>query len=151
MALPEAETTPPGDMETEVAPEVLQLSVELAPEEMLVGLAVKLAMTGSEGAAATVTVTCLVTEPAALVAVSVNVVVVPGDTVALPEEGTAPPPGTILTDEAPLTFQLKVEVPPAPMLVGLALKLLTTGSEAALTVMVAESLTVPAELVAVRV
>ena len=72
VALPEAETAPPGDMETDAAPEVLQLNVELAPEEMLVGLAVKLAMTGSEGGAAeTVTVTCLVTEPAALVAVSV--------------------------------------------------------------------------------
>ena len=71
VALPEAPIPPPGDMDADVAPDMLQLKVEIPPALMLVGLAVKLLITGSEGAAATVTVTCLVAEPAELVAVSV--------------------------------------------------------------------------------
>jgi hypothetical protein len=58
-----------------VAPETFQPSVVLSPELMLVGLAVKERITGKEagggGAAATVTVTDMVTLPAALVAVRV--------------------------------------------------------------------------------
>jgi hypothetical protein len=73
--LPEAATAPiPGAMETDVAPLVFQLSVELPPELMLDGLAVKLFITGGAGGggeAEIVTVTCLVTVPPALVAVSV--------------------------------------------------------------------------------
>ena len=42
MALPETETAPPGNMEADVAPEVLQLSVELPTSLMLAGLAAKL-------------------------------------------------------------------------------------------------------------
>ena len=60
----------PGIIDTVVAPVVLQLSVELPPGLTLVGLAVKLFITGAE-AEPTVTVTCLVTLPAELVAVSV--------------------------------------------------------------------------------
>ncbi len=78
VALPEGgREPPPGDMETDVAPVTLQLRMELPPGPMLEGLAVKV-ITGNEagggeggGAAATVTVTCRVAVPAALVAVSV--------------------------------------------------------------------------------
>ena len=69
-------------METAVAPETFQLSVELPPAVMLAGLAVKELITGREGgggaaggegggAAATVTLAVLVTLPAALLAVRV--------------------------------------------------------------------------------
>jgi hypothetical protein len=62
-------------MVTDVTPVTLQLSVELPPALMLGGLAIKEMITGKEGvgggAAATVTVTDLVTVPAALVAVRV--------------------------------------------------------------------------------
>jgi hypothetical protein len=74
VALPEAgREPPPGDMEIDVAPETLQPRVEFPPELMLAGLAVKKLITGNEagGAEATVTVTCRVTGPAALAAVSV--------------------------------------------------------------------------------
>ncbi len=64
----------PLSMYIAVAPETFQPSVVLSPELMLVGLAVKELITGSEGgggAAATVTVTDMVMLPAALVAVRV--------------------------------------------------------------------------------
>jgi hypothetical protein len=54
-----------------VAPLVIQLRVLLEPDVMLVGLAVKELMVGLLGCALTVTVAVDVTEPAALVAVSV--------------------------------------------------------------------------------
>lgn len=61
----------PGAMVTDETPETFQLNMELPPLLMLVGLAVN-ETTGKEGgAAATVTVTCLVTVPAALVALRV--------------------------------------------------------------------------------
>ena len=76
----------------------------------------------------------------------------------VPEAVTAPP-GFMATDVAPETFQLNVELPPALMLVGLAVKELITGAEgdggggggAAVTVTVTDRLTLPAALVAVRV
>ena len=71
----------------------------------------------------------------------------------VPEAVTAPP-GFMATDVASETFQLNVELPPALMLVGLAVKELITGADgggAAATVMVADLLTLPAALVAVRV
>jgi hypothetical protein len=61
-------------MLAEVAPVMLQLKVELPPALMLAGVAVKELMTGGEaggGAPVTVTVTGLVTVPAALLAVMV--------------------------------------------------------------------------------
>jgi hypothetical protein len=61
-------TVPIPLMESEVAPETVQDSVELAPRAILVGFAVKLEMVGI---GATVTVVCAVTEPALLVAVRV--------------------------------------------------------------------------------
>ncbi len=73
----------------EEAPETLQLNVELPPALTLVGLAVKELMTGFEGAGGggaetTVTVTDLVTVPAALVAVMVYIVLEKGRALALP-------------------------------------------------------------------
>ena len=56
-------------------------------------------------------------------------VVEAGLAVALPEAGTAPPPGDMETDVAPVTFQLMVEFPPALMLEGLAVKERITGNE----------------------
>lgn len=50
-----------------------------------------------------------------------------GLAVAVPEGGREPPPGAMVTDETPVTFQLSVEFPPALMLVGLAVKVLITG------------------------
>jgi hypothetical protein len=61
----------PGVMARLVAPLVIQLRVLLEPDVMLVGLAVKELMVGLLGCAFTVTVVVDVTEPAALVAVSV--------------------------------------------------------------------------------
>jgi len=61
----------PGVMARLVAPLVIQLRVLLEPDVMLVGLAVKELMVGLLGCALTVTVAVDVTEPAALVAVSV--------------------------------------------------------------------------------
>ena len=62
----------PGVMAIVVAPVVVQLSVLLAPEVMLVGMAVNELMVGFDPvAAATVTLAVAVTEPEALVAVSV--------------------------------------------------------------------------------
>ena len=45
-ALPDADTAPPGVTATDVAPVVLQPSVEEEPAVTLAGLAVKLLMTG---------------------------------------------------------------------------------------------------------
>jgi hypothetical protein len=65
--------------------------------------------------------------PAALLAVSVKVVVAPGKTMLLPEEPTAPTPLSIVTDVAFDTFQLKMLEPPRLILDGLAMKELITG------------------------
>jgi len=46
---------------------------------------------------------------------------------AVPDAGTLPPPGDSVTEVAPVTFHDRVELPPALMLVGLAVKALITG------------------------
>jgi hypothetical protein len=61
----------PGVMARVVAPVTDQLRVALAPEFMVVGLAVKELMVGLVGGGVTVTVAVAVTDPVALVAVSV--------------------------------------------------------------------------------
>ena len=82
VALPDAGMElPPGVIETDVAPVVLQLSVELPPALMLPGLAVKPLITGFEGAEATISVASLVTLPSELIAVIVYVVVEEGHTI----------------------------------------------------------------------
>ena len=68
--LANADVNVPGVMAILVAPVVAKLSVLLAPELMLVGLAVNELMVGL-AAAVTVTVSLDVVEPAALVAVNV--------------------------------------------------------------------------------
>ena len=77
-----------------------------------------------------------------------------GLAVAFPEGGRDPPPGAMVTDETPVTFQFSVELPPALMLVGLATKKLITGSDgegAAITITVTDLVTVPPGPVAVKV
>jgi hypothetical protein len=68
--LAEADVNVPGVMAMLATPVAAQLSVLLAPDAMLAGLAVKDVIVGLLGAV-TVTVAVAVTEPAALVAVSV--------------------------------------------------------------------------------
>jgi len=87
-ALPEAGMLPPpGDSVTEVTPVTFHDKVELPPELMLVGLAVKEMIAGREAgaggaAAATTTVTDLVAVPPGPSAVRVKVVVEGGRTAA---------------------------------------------------------------------
>jgi hypothetical protein len=70
--LADADVNVPGVMAMLVAPVVVQLSMLLEPEVMLVGSAVKELMLGLLGAfAVTVTVAVDVVEPEALVAVNV--------------------------------------------------------------------------------
>jgi len=69
--VPEVDTVPsPWLMETEVAPLLLHDSVQLLPEVMEAGLAVKPAMVGGPDGL-TVTLAVVVDEPASLVAVIV--------------------------------------------------------------------------------
>jgi hypothetical protein len=65
--------------------------------------------------------------PAALDAVSVYTVVVPGITALLPVNATLPIPWSMLIFVAPVTLQLSVEDAPAEILAGLAPKELMTG------------------------
>ena len=53
-----------------------------------------------------------------------------GETKVVPEEAKVPTPGSIVTDVAFDTFQLKVDELPAVILGGLAVKELTTGRPA---------------------
>jgi hypothetical protein len=96
--------------------------------------------------------------PAALLAVSVKIVVTAGKTMLLPEEPTAPTPLSMVTDVAFDTLQPKVVEPPRLILDGLAMKELITGKPAGVGEGVApETITwvvavmLPAELEAVRV
>jgi hypothetical protein len=95
---------------------------------------------------------------AALLAVSVKVVVAPGKTIVLPEEPTVPTPWSIVTDVAFDTLQLKVVELPRLILDGLAMKELITGKlpgvggdGAPVTITCVVAVTLPAELEAVRV
>lgn len=89
MTLPEAVTAPtPGLMLTEVAFEVVHVSVEDWPELMLAGDAENVAV----GDEPTVIVTLSVTLPEELVAVMVYVVVAAGDTAREPLAATVPMP-----------------------------------------------------------
>jgi len=74
------------------------------------------------GADVPVTMTCAVAtdEPMAFVAVSVYIAVEAGVTNLVPVNATLPIPGWISTEVAPVTDQLRVDVPPAEMDMGLA-------------------------------
>ncbi len=128
--LAEEEVNVPGVMVMLVAPLVAQLSMLLEPAAMLVGLAVKELMTGSAGAAVTVTVTSEATDPAALVAVNVYVVVAAGLTFVEPLEAVdVNVPGVMAMVVAPETDQLSVLLEPEFMLAGAAAKEAICGME----------------------
>jgi hypothetical protein len=119
----------PGVMATLVAPLVAQLSVLLAPEVTLVGLAVNELIVGLL-AEFTVTVSVDVVEPAVLVAVSVYVVVAVGLTLVEPLAWVdVNVPGVMATLVAPLVTQLSVLLAPAFRLVGFAVKEVIAGTE----------------------
>ncbi len=105
------------------APAVTQLNVTLSPAAMVGAEAVKLEMVG---AATTVTVVGWFTDPEALVAVNVYVVVVVGETVAL-LPATVPTPLLIDKEVALLTDQASVELPPRVIVDAEAEKLAIAG------------------------
>ena len=74
------------------------------------------------GAELTVVTTDLVTVPAELVALMVYTVDVAGDITLDPTALTWPIPLSILTELAPITFHIKVVVPPGLIAAGLLLK-----------------------------
>jgi hypothetical protein len=117
-----------------VAPEVVQLSVLIPPNEMLVGLAVNELIVGSVGCV-TVTTTVAVTEPVVFVAVNVYVVVAVGlrttDPVA---DVDANVPGVMAMPVAPVVAQLRVVVEPLMIDAGLAEKVLIVGAATCLRV-----------------
>ena len=104
-----------------VPPVLLQASVDDWPGVIVDGLAEKSAMTGTP--AVTVTATCWVTAPPALLTVSVYVVDIVGETVHCPETGTAPIPLSIVAVVPPVLLQASVEDCPGAIVGGLAVKL----------------------------
>ena len=149
--VPEVDVNVPGVIEIPVAPVVVQLSVLLPPEEMLVGFAVNELITGNVGAC-TVTTAVAVAEPAALVAVRTYVVVVSGLTFVEPlAEVDANVPGVIVIVVAPAVAQFSVLTPPKVMPVGLAVNELIVGKLGGTTVTVATAVAVPVLFVAVSV
>jgi hypothetical protein len=100
----------------------------------------------------TVTFAVAVTEPAALVAVSVYVVVAVGLTAVEPlADADVNVPGVMAMLVAPVVAQLNVLLAPDAMLVGLAEKDVIVGLLAVVIVIVAVDVTEPAALVAVSV
>ena len=82
---------------------------------------------GGSGAELTVVTTDLVTVPAELVALIVYTVDVAGDITLAPTALTWPIPLSMLTELAPVTFHIKVVVPPGLIAAGLLLKVPTKG------------------------
>jgi hypothetical protein len=129
----------PGWMFTVVAFETFQLKVEDDPAVILPGDILNELIAGRPVEDSPVPVLALVpvpataicveavVSPAALVAVRIYVVVVAGVTALVPLTATFPIPLSRLTLLAPLTVQLRVELPPGFMLVGLALNEAITG------------------------
>jgi len=112
--LPAEATAPiPLSIIIDVAPLMLQLKVAAFPAFIRGGLALKERMTGAlEGETATcaVAVTPVPSDP---VAISVYVVVLPGDTTMAPDDETSPLPWSMLTFVAPVTFQTSFADSPA--------------------------------------
>lgn len=79
-------------MDTKVAPVTFHCNIADCPAIMLVGFDIKLVITGRSGVvlARTITVVEAAAELELLIAVKVYVVVTEGDTVCVPEDGTAP-------------------------------------------------------------
>jgi hypothetical protein len=89
----------------------------------------------------TETVAVALVVPPGPVAVRVYVVLALGETLWLPEVATAPMPLSMETDVAFVVFHVRVELPPAAIEVGLALKLIVGGGFVEeLTVMLIEVL-----------
>ena len=139
-----------GLIETDVAPLTSQVRVAASPAVIEVTSAVKVVITGLP-AVFTVTVTDPVVLPVPLVAVRVYTVVEVDDTVLVPVDETLPISGLIETDVAPVTPHESVEASPEATAVGFAVKLLTTGSAAGVTVIVADVVDGPVLLEAVMV
>jgi hypothetical protein len=95
-----------GAMETDVEPVTPQDTVAVCPVKILPGSILKLFMDGR--IPVTVIVTDLRTEPDILLATSVYVAVVSGETFLVPLDETAPITGLIETELAPVTSQRKV-------------------------------------------
>ena len=132
--LAEVEARLPGAMFSVVAPELVQLSVLMPPNVMLVGLAVNELMVGSVGCV-TVTISVVVTEPVVFVAVSVYVVVAVGLRTTDPfAEVDANVPGVMATLVAPAVAQLTVVVEPLMIDAGLTEKELMVGAATCLRV-----------------
>jgi hypothetical protein len=140
----------PLSIVTLVAFVVDQVSVELCPALMLVGLAEKLTV-GAGVEPLTVTVAVAVVVPPAPVAVNVYVVVAVGVTVTAPEAETVPMPLSIVTVLALVVFQVRVELWPEVMVVGLAEKVAVGAGVEPFTVTVVFAVVVPPGPVAVRV
>lgn len=127
--LADVEVNVPGVMARLVAPVVVQLSVLLEPEVMLVGLAAKELITGLL-AVFTVTVSMAVVEPVAFVAVRVYMVVAVGLMLVEPlADMDVNVPGVMAILVAPATTHLSVLLVPKFMLVGAAVKEVTVGAE----------------------
>src|SRR5689334_25054801 len=96
----------------------------------------------------TVTIVVAVTLPVGPVAVRVYVVVVVGETCVEPVAATAPIPGAIETLVAPCTIQVRVELWPAAIVLGVASKRTTCADvgEAVATRVVAEEDRPPASV-----
>ena len=106
------------------------------------------ALSVTVGSAATVTVAVAVTEPPALVAVMVYVVVADGETLRVPDALTVPTPWLMLTLVALVLDHVNVDDWPPAIEVGDALNVTVGG---ATTVTVAVAVTLPTALVAVIV
>jgi hypothetical protein len=156
---PEAEEAPTfGLMETDLTPVTAQDKVVLSPSVIAFGLAEKLLIFGTlvgiveltvlfTFVVSTVTVTDLVTAPA----VNVYVVVAAGVTGVEPFAPTPPMPGVILIDVEPVTSHARLELSPALIEAGFALKVLMIGELDIVTVTVADAVELPAPLEAVSV
>jgi hypothetical protein len=141
----------PGVMATLVAPLATQLNLLLDPEVILEGLAANEVMVGFP-VAFTVTVAVDVTDPAALVAVSVYVVVAAGLTLMEPAAAAEVNVlGVIAMVVAPLVAQLNVLLDPEFIVAGLAVNELMVGFPVVFTVTVAVDVTDPAAFVAISV
>jgi hypothetical protein len=100
---PVGDTVPiSGLMETDVASVTLHDNVADWPAKILAVLKLKLLIVGA--GALTVIVLDPLVVPKKLLAARVYVVVVPGETVLVPMDGTVPTPGLMETDVAPVTF-----------------------------------------------
>lgn len=118
---PVAATAPiPWSIFTEVALDTDQFKLDDAPDEMVSGLALNALITGEpvpagvEGVLGPETITCVVAVelPAGPEAVRTYVVLDAGAIALVPLSATFPIPLSIVTVVAPVTLQLRVELPP---------------------------------------